>query len=145
MTEIVYSQTRHPLCEGRQRLNPRFFAGVQEGASAVFVVGDFPKIVDAYTAAGVLVTVEGGALPPKPLPAAPASLTPVSDEPGTIAIPDDWRSLPYTGKSHALTLRQLAALVSDEPVLTKVQAIAVIEAELERRAADVQPEPEAGE
>lgn len=131
--EIVYSQTRHPIADGRTQQNPRFFSGPLKGATAVFVVGDFPRIVEAYCAAGVKVEVIGGPEAPSTPASAPESLTPVAQDRGAVEIPEGWQSLPYTGKAHALTLRQLAALVSDEPILNKAQAVAAIEAELERR------------
>lgn len=33
--------------------NPRYFAGVEDGAAAVTVVGDWPAVVDAYAKAGI--------------------------------------------------------------------------------------------
>lgn len=51
--ELVYTRSKHPLCEGRVYRNPRFFSGPEAGVTRVFVLGEFPKIVAAYLAAGV--------------------------------------------------------------------------------------------
>ncbi|MGA0604867.1 hypothetical protein ACO2Q0_02615 [Phenylobacterium sp. VNQ135] len=146
MTEIVYSQTRHPLAEGRLRLNPRFFAGVQDGATKALIVGDFPQILAAYAAAGIPAERVDAPEVREPV-AAPAELTPVADDRSAVVIPDDWRELNYNRPKpdRDITQRAIAAQLSAEPILNKEQAISVIEAELERRAADVNPEPEAGE
>lgn len=67
MSEIVYSVSGTSLAEGRTYQNPRYFAGPLPGAAKVYVVGDWPAIVDAYLAAGVLV-IDNGAerAPPEP-------------------------------------------------------------------------------
>lgn len=67
MSEIVYSISGTSLAEGRTYQNPRYFAGPLPGAERVYVVGDWPEIVDAYLAAGVPV-VDNGAerMPPEP-------------------------------------------------------------------------------
>jgi len=53
---LIYAQTRHPLADGRRLVNPRFFHGVVEGAESVIIIGDWPKIAEAYRAAGVEVS-----------------------------------------------------------------------------------------
>lgn len=152
--EILYSRSARSLKPGQVYQNPRFFQSPLDGASRVLIEGDWPKIADAYAASGVPVEQVGGH-PQAPEPqtaAAQATLVPGADE-ATRAeayIPDNWRELPWTGSADTLTLRQLGALVSPVPVLKKADAIAAIEAELARRAAeagepDPEPEPETGE
>lgn len=60
--QIVYSRTAHPLTEGKNRKlqNPRFFTGPIEGATKVFIVGDYPEIAAAYRDAKVSVEVVDG-------------------------------------------------------------------------------------
>jgi len=58
MSQFVYSAQKSGFAKGRQYLNPRFFDGtLQPGATAVVVVGDWPKVVEAYKAAGIPVAV----------------------------------------------------------------------------------------
>jgi hypothetical protein len=136
--DLIYSQTLHPLSKGRTHRNPRFFTAAESGAATVHVVGDWPNIVGAYEAAGVPVTVVDG-LPNPPAPAVAdvaiiAGLT--AEERAAVDIPADWMDLPWTkGGAAELNLRRLAMNFSDEPVINKPQAFAVIQAELQRRVA----------
>lgn len=140
MTEILYAQTRHPMAAGRTQLNPRFFAATIEGATRVLILGDWPKIRAAYEALGVPVErldEEAAIASPTVFEAAEALVQAVpADERASVYIPDDWRELGWTRPSEGrdLTLRGLAAMFSDAPVLNKAQAVEAIEAELERRA-----------
>jgi hypothetical protein len=138
--ELVYSRQSTGFLPGVAYSNPRFFTSPREGVTKVYLVGDWPNIRAAYEARGVPVeqaepgTKIGDAAGPKPV-SAPRHLTPGVD-PDTRAqthIPDNWRELPWTGPADTLTLRQLGALVSPTPVLRKAEAVAAIEAELERR------------
>lgn len=132
---LFYSQTIRPP-EGAAYRNPRHFAGVEEGATLVTLDGDWPAIVAAYSALGVEVS------PLHPAPEPPAIAEPPPSLGGerpqgfldTVIIPEDWRDLPYRGAADTLTLRQLAALISPEPVFNKAQAVEIIEAEVGRRA-----------
>lgn len=139
MIEIVYSQTRHPLCEGRVRSNPRFFAGPVGGVSKVVIVGNWPAIAAAYMREGVEVEVVGGPPPRRQPIVAPPEIAPAVpvDDRSAVVIPDDWRELSYNRPKPGrdITQRAIAAQLSAEPILNKDQAISVIEAELERRAA----------
>ncbi|RAK68813.1 hypothetical protein [Phenylobacterium kunshanense] len=139
--ELIYSQQSGDFIKGRAYSNPRFFTTPRTDVSKVFLVGEWPNIRAAYEAQGVPVEQidEGKAVAAEPVERrAPADLTPAAPAPqrGEIHIPDDWRDLPYRGGADVLTLRQLAALVSDEPVINKAQAVAAVEAELRRRHAD---------
>ncbi len=53
---LIYSQTLHPLADGRKLINPRFFTGPVEGAESVVILGEWPAIAEAYRAAGVEVS-----------------------------------------------------------------------------------------
>lgn len=132
--EIVYATQRHPLVEGRRFQNPKHFNGPLAGASRVFLTLDLPKIAEAYRKVGVEVVQVGG----EPAEAAAYVEHPRSDdERARVYIPDDWRDLPWSGPADAgITLRSLAAIVADEPVRTKDQAMAAIEGELKRRHSD---------
>lgn len=59
MTEIVYATRRIPEAEGRRFVNPRFFRGVEPGVTRAFVSSEFPRIAEAYRAAGVPVVTVG--------------------------------------------------------------------------------------
>lgn len=142
MTEIVYSQSRHPeMTEGRLFQNPRMFTGVHPDADTAIVVGDFPHIVKAYRDAGKEVREplkETALAETATVIAERGALT--DEERRALAIPDDWRELAWTqraGDGEGLTLRGLASALSDEPVSNKTQATAVIEAELARRGQTV--------
>ena len=85
--KIAYSQWMHPKAEGMAFRNPRFFSGVEEGATEVHVFGHWPDIADAYLAAGVPV-VEHDPRPTSPgivIAEAPADfVNPVQAEPVTV-------------------------------------------------------------
>ena len=72
---LIYSQTRHPLADGRKLINPRFFDGPVDGAESVVILGDWPKIAEAYRGLGVDVSEPDliAPTPGKPLTEAPAS------------------------------------------------------------------------
>lgn len=135
MTKILYSQTGFGLKAGHQFENPRFYSGPRKGVTHVLIDGDWPQITADYAATGA--TIERlDALPEVVAPAVTQGLPKVTDDDrARIHIPDDWRGLPWTGKPDAgLTLRGLATILCDEPVLNKAQAIDAVEAELRRRA-----------
>lgn len=119
--ELVYSQARQP---GRKRLNPRFFDGIVEGVTTVYLDGDWPKIAAAYEAAGVKVLRLDFVAPVHRF-----EMPAVQREP--VSIPADWRDLPWSQPDErGLSLRSVAASVSDTPVINKAQAFAAIEAHL---------------
>src|SRR5690606_28092713 len=100
--------------------------------SKVFIVGDWPKIEAAYKAIGVPVErldappVEKPVSATKPSPDLVPALT--AEERSKIEIPADWRDLQWSKpNADGLTLRGLASKFSDEPVINKDQAVAVIE------------------
>lgn len=139
--ELIYSQQSGDFIKGRAYANPRFFTTPRSDVAKVFLVGDWPNIRAAYEAQGVPVEQidEGKAVAAEPMDRrAPADLTPAAPtvERGSIYIPDNWRDLPWKGGADVLTIRQVAAAVSDAPVINKAQAVEAIEAELRRRRAD---------
>jgi hypothetical protein len=144
---LLYSQTAMPP-EGFARRNPRFFVGVEDGVDAVLIDGDWPGIAEAYEAVGTTVTAY---VPPNaplaPEPAPPPALGPISaalpiEERGAVEIPEDWEALPWTDKAGTPSLRRIASLVSDAPVLKRADAEAAIRAELDRRQAEADPQAE---
>lgn len=143
--EIIYSRQRSDFIRGRVYSNPRFFTTPRAGVGKVFLVGDWPEIRAAYEALGVTVeqldpsSAVAGPDEARPQAEAPASLTPAPprNDRGKVYLPEDWRDLPWAPKpDQDLSLRSLAAMVSDTPVLNKPQAIAAITAELARRDAE---------
>lgn len=152
--ELVYSTQKHSFIQGRAYSNPRFFTTARSGIDKVFIVGDAggkaAAIRRAYEAAGVPVedlSAQAAVAPAEPPGGldAPASLTPTipEDERAKVYIPAEWRDLPWTPKpDQDLSLRSLASMVSDTPIINKAQAAAAITAELERRKATTPPAPE---
>lgn len=138
--ELIYSQQSGDFIEGRAYSNPRFFSTPRQGVSKVYLVGDWPKIRAAYEALGVPVErldEQAAIAAPAVYEAAEALVEAApADERGAIYIPEDFQTLPWTrpAEGRDLTLRGLAALFSDAPVLNKAMAVEAIEAELERRA-----------
>lgn len=136
--ELVYSRQKRDFVQGRAYANPRLFTRPREDVTRVIVVGDYPNIVAAYEARGVEVERVGA---PEAIPGASAPIIkappPAPINLGSVAIPDDWRDLPWSkpATGGGLTLRGLGSSVSPTPVLNKGQAAEAIEAELSRRAA----------
>jgi hypothetical protein len=123
--DLAYGRHLIPSMAGLAFRNARFFAGPEEGATTVYVDGDYPLIQSAYEARGVKVLR---------LDAAPV-LAPVLDEAQSdrpaVDIPADWRELGWSQPDErGLTLRSLASQVSAEPIINKAQAVAAIEAYL---------------
>jgi hypothetical protein len=74
MTEYVYGTERREIGT-RTFKNARFFQALEADATHVVVIGDYPKIVAAYRAAGVPVdAIPVGSRIPNPLPVIPPSL-----------------------------------------------------------------------
>lgn len=57
--EYVYATRRHPECQGRKFINAKFFHGPKSDATRVYVEHEFPRIAEAYRAAGVPVKIIG--------------------------------------------------------------------------------------
>ena len=57
--EYVYATRRHPECKGRRFINAKFFNGPKPDATRVYVEHGFPRIVEAYRAAGIPVRTIG--------------------------------------------------------------------------------------
>lgn len=142
--ELIYSRQASDFIKGRVYSNPRFYASPRRGVTKVYLVGDWPKIEADYRALGVPVErldEEAASAKPKPEPSAEEALARLTaqtaaDERALIYIPDDWRDLPWTRPTadRDLTIRGLACMLSDAPVINKAQAVAAIQAELNRRA-----------
>ena len=129
MTEIVYSTTGLGMSPGRLFHNPRFYAGPDDGATRVFIEGDWPKITADYLSRGIPVErldAVSGDSSGEPLPAMdpPEGLLSAA---GDVSIPEDWEAMPWPN------LRKLAQSLSAVPVLNKTDAAAAISAELARR------------
>jgi len=59
VTQIVYSTEHVANLEGREFRNPRHFLTPVEGATKVYIAGSWPKVREAYEAAGVPVAPVG--------------------------------------------------------------------------------------
>jgi hypothetical protein len=127
--ELVYSQQKTGFQEGRAYANPRFFNGrARMGVTKVVVIGNWPEVVSVYRKAGVPVEVVGVA----PKFQEPAKRVIVEGTP----IPDNWRELQWSRPNEdGMTLRGLAASLTDTPIINGQIAREVIEAELEKRCA----------
>lgn len=133
--ELIYSRQSTDFIQGRAYANPRYFTTPRSGVSKVFIVGEWPDIVAAYTALGVPVERLDQAPAAVATVAVPAPAAPVDT--GSVQIPDDWRGLPWSKGNGGLTLRGLASSVSPVPVINSAMAIAAIEAELKRRVVEI--------
>lgn len=109
------------------------FQRIDPMATVVFVEPGFPKIVAAYSKAGIPVSIAAWRVDERApeQPAVPVTAYLPTSEPraaqGAVEIPPDWQSLTWQG------LRRLAASMCDVPVLNKTQAIEIITNELKRR------------
>lgn len=141
--ELIYSRQASNFIQGRAYSNPRFYSAPRRGVTRVFLVGDWPKIEADYRALGVPVerldVSEATTSAPVETSAEEAlgrlAAKTTADERAAHHIPDDWRDLPWTrpAEGRDMTLRGLAALFSDAPIINKGQAIASIAAEQRRR------------
>ena len=127
--ELVYADHRNATSAGRVHLNPRLFNGVPEdGATKVYLFGEWPQIALAYRAMGVEV-IEARPKPDHPEPPPPA---PVFSEPEPKArdwslLPDDWRDM---------TWQELRALAKDAGkgwVINRGAAVEAVEAAILRQ------------
>lgn len=142
--ELIYSQQSSDYIKGRAYSNPRFFTTPRTDVAKVFLIGDWPNIRKAYEELGIPVerldAVAAEAQPEAmtPPPFLVSALT--SDERAAVEIPEGWRDLAWTRAGDGeVSLRSLANQFSDTPILTKADAYAAIEAELQRRAPRVEP------
>ncbi|ABY99305.1 hypothetical protein HMH05_02995 [Pseudomonas sp. SbB1] len=55
--ELIYTTQRDGFEQGRTYRNPRHFDQAEPGVKSVVVIGDWPKVVDAYETAGADVSV----------------------------------------------------------------------------------------
>lgn len=55
--ELIYTTQRDGYEQGRTYRNPRHFDQAEPGVESVVVIGNWPKVVDAYEAAGADVSV----------------------------------------------------------------------------------------
>lgn len=135
--EVIYSQQSSDFLKGRAYANPRHFTTPRVDVSKVFVVGDWPKVVEAYEALGVPVE-RLDAEAAKQDVVLPEGLKPglSPEDRAGVEIPENWAALKYPA------LRSLASKLSDAPIKNGVEAHAAIEAEVARRAEVVVEPPE---
>jgi hypothetical protein len=83
--QVVYSTELVAHMEGREFRNPRHFLAPVEGATKVYIAGDWPLVVRAYEKAGVPVAPieEMRALPKAKAPSAPKPRKPAAKSPAT--------------------------------------------------------------
>jgi len=131
---IFYAQNNELAPAGTVYRNPGFYAGPEAGATAVYLDADYPQIAADYLAADVAVTRIDNLAPTY----APANAEAAQ---AVIAIPGDWRDLPWSQPDdRGLTLRGVASSVSSEPIRSKAEAEAAIEAYLSGEIDRPQPD-----
>lgn len=119
VTVLVYSAHRAALGEGEVYRNPRLFHAVEPGATAVRIIGNWPKIAAAYRKAGANVTTDTMVTVNLEITAEPFHVIGSLD--GAVMVPDNWRALPWP------ELRALAAQCGAPWVINRKQAFAAIE------------------
>lgn len=141
--EIIYSRQNSDFVKGKVYANPRFFSTPRADAGKVFIIGDWPQVEAAYKARGVPVVILPDGLEPALQVSELAARRPPQPPPPKphpeVDIPETWQDLPWVGGEESL--RKLAGQLTEQPVINKAQAFAVITAELARRG---QPAREAG-
>lgn len=139
--DFYYSTTMTPFGQGKRFKNPQGFWKVDLEATKVYVVGDWPRVVQKYEAANIPVVVikandrdvlyGGGEIKSPDVPVlVPAAPTPTAErraQQSAVVIPEGWEQMPWAD------LRRLAASVTDQPVVNKAQATAAIRNELALR------------
>lgn len=51
--DIIYSSSQVPQTGGRKAVNPAFFVAPENGVTAVYINGNYPKIKAAYEEIGI--------------------------------------------------------------------------------------------
>jgi hypothetical protein len=124
-TELVYSDQSRGFEPGRHYENPRYFRKVKEGVKHVYILGDWPKVAEAYEAAGVQVTqLKKGA----PISWRDGLAPEASEGREYVEIPPTWRKY---GAPRLIELAQSVAGRDD--IRNRKEAERLIERELERR------------
>lgn len=126
MRELVYSTQPRDFERGRHYENPRYFAKLPNGLTHVYIIGNWPKVVEACEEAGVEYTVlrEGA---------------PISWRDGVAPVASEGRGEyveiePTWKKFGAPRLIELAQQVAGrDDIKSRREAVQVIELELERR------------
>jgi hypothetical protein len=80
--QIVYATGRVPNLDGRMFQNPRHFTGPVEGATKVYIDGDWPVVRKAYEAAGVSVSPQSD-MRAAPKPKQPSGAAQTGAEPNS--------------------------------------------------------------
>lgn len=131
--ELVYSQQSTDFVQGRAYSNPRFFTTPRSGVSQVYIVGDWPNIVEAYEAIGVPVAridaadVTSNGAKPETVAPPPSMVALPEDERRDVEIPDGWEAMTWPQR------RAIASKLSEAPVVNSADAARAIKAELGRR------------
>lgn len=124
MTELVFSTQRRNFEKGRHYQNPAYFEGrFPQGTSHVYVLGDWPKVIDAAEEAGINYTqlVEGAPISWKD------GVAPAEPGQGLVEIASTWRQF---GNQRII---ELATAIAQRDVANRKQAVRIIEDELDRR------------
>lgn len=126
MAEIVYSDQKTNFEKGRHYQNPAYFDGrFPAGTTHVYVLGHWPKVIDA--------AVEQEIPHTQLAKGAPISwrdgVAPIGKGQTLVEIEDTWR---HFGNPRII---ELAARIAQRDVANRKQAVRIIEDELERRVA----------
>lgn len=135
--ELVYVNinTGYPKAPNRGFSNPRHFVSVRIDVTRVIVVGDWPRVVKAYTEAGVPVMQVASVEDLKSVtdfqPTDGAIIHPpqtTENDPSEVEIPEDWMEFSWPAK------RGLAKDIDGESYpKNKAEAELIIQNELDRR------------
>ena len=124
MTELVFSTQRRGFEKGRHYQNPKYFDGrFRDGVSHVYVLGHWPKVVEAAERFGIACTQlrEGAPISWKD------GIAPSDPGEKLVEIPETWSKF---GNPRIIAL---AAQIAKRDVANRKQAVRIIEDELDRR------------
>lgn len=152
---LVYTNQTSGFIKGREfrYANPEWFDSVKKDVAKVVVIGDWPKVVEAYKNLGVPVVVASEFDPeahgidkgPVAEPIAPKADAPNSPvvtnspaiDPSQVVIPEEWEKMPWVSEDPEGSVRTLAMKFTTEPVINRGQAQRIVQAEVDRRAGKV--------
>lgn len=124
--ELVYSTQKSGFEPGRHYQNPRYFDGrIPAGVSHVYILGEWPKVVEACEALELAHTV----LPPGSPISWKDGVAPRDPEQKLVEIPATWQ---HFGQARLIAI---AKSICGHDITKRKDAVRVIEDELERRQA----------
>jgi hypothetical protein len=126
---VIYTTNSGGMPKGPKYQNPEWFDALHKDAAKVIVVGDWPKVVEAYKGLGIPVEV----VDHWPIAALVEQKSETKNS--SAAIPDNWEQMPWTADDPTQTIRFIAQQFTDAVVINRKHAAKIIRDEIERRAA----------